>query len=93
MANEFAVQGLQFRDQLSEIEGELVEVDIKIWESDRTRRDLDNQVTSILDGLVKGGILEDDSIRTVGRIKAEVAGFDKNNPRAEIVIKRKEGDG
>lgn len=61
-------------------------VKIKIWEKDRTRRDLDNQATSVLDALVKARVLEDDSVRVVQKLKVELAGYDKKNPRAEIII-------
>lgn len=86
MADEFYLQGLAFRSQINKIKYMPVSIQIKIWEKDKTRRDLDNQATSILDGLVKSGIIQDDSINIVKKITIELAGFDKKDPRAEITI-------
>lgn len=63
-----------------------VSVQIRIWEKDRTKRDLDNQATAILDALVKAGIIPDDSISIVQKLSVELAGFDKEDPRAEVAI-------
>lgn len=51
----------------------------------RTRRDPDNYSGKfILDGLVKAGILKDDSF---GVIRLELCGrYDKENPRTEIEV-------
>lgn len=61
-------------------------ISIRIWEKDKTRRDLDNQATSVLDALVRAGVIEDDSVRVVQKLNVELAGYDKKNPRAEIII-------
>lgn len=61
-------------------------ISIRIWEKDKIRRDLDNQATSVLDALVRAGVIEDDSVRIVQKLNVELAGFDKKVPRAEIEI-------
>ena len=66
--------------------GKPLGVSIRIWEKDKTRRDLDNQATSVLDALVRAGVIEDDSVRVVQKLNVELAGFDKKVPRAEIEI-------
>lgn len=62
-------------------------VEIAIWQKDYRRRDLDNQATAILDGLVAGGILPDDRCDIVPKLTVEFRGVDRENPRAEIHIK------
>lgn len=61
-------------------------VNIEIFEPNRTRRDLDNQATSILDALTRSGCLEDDGIAHVSMLKVRFAGVDKQDPRAIIHI-------
>lgn len=61
-------------------------VTIFIWRPDNVRRDLDNAATSCMDGLVKGGILDDDDFSHVGSICVADMGIDKSDPRAEIEI-------
>lgn len=63
-----------------------VEIIIHIWEKDRRRRDLDNQATAILDALVQGNVIPDDSSQIVRKLTVEYMGVDKEQPRAEIKI-------
>ena len=65
-------------------------VEIDIWQPDRRRRDLDNQATSILDALVRAGIIQDDSTKIVHELEVKLAGIDKTDPRAVIRINRVE---
>lgn len=62
------------------------EVTICITEKDHTRRDLDNQATSILDALVSAMILPDDSVRYLHSLHVIYMGVDKYDPKAEITI-------
>lgn len=88
----------QLKDQGREIfdkptknyEGRVFEVEVKIFQPDRKRRDLDNQLTALLDGLVDAAALPDDSNKFVRKISAELGGIDKENPRAEITIREME---
>ena len=61
-------------------------VQIDITEPDHRRRDLDNQATSVLDALVGAGILTDDSNKVIIELQTRLAGFDKNDPHADIII-------
>lgn len=67
--------------------GKRIEVIVEIWNKDRRKHDLDNQISTILDALVKAKILPDDSQETVYKISAEYMGVDKDDPRAAITIK------
>lgn len=62
-------------------------IEIKIWNKDRRRRDLDNQATAILDALTNAQVIPDDSVDYVPRLNVEYKGIDRANPRAEIKIK------
>ncbi len=50
------------------------------------RRDVDNiNQKFILDGLVKAGVIADDSIKVIGQVEA-IPDYDSQNPRVEIEI-------
>lgn len=59
---------------------------VTIYEPDAHRRDLDNQLTSIMDALVRAKVITDDSNRNVYGASVRLGGIDYDNPRAEIVI-------
>lgn len=69
------------------IYGKPLKVKISIWQKDKTRRDLDNQATSILDALVAGGVIVDDSVDIVQELIVKMMGTDKKHPRARIEIR------
>jgi len=62
-------------------------IEIKVWQKDLRRRDLDNQATAILDGLVAAGVIPDDSCDLVPKLSIQYQGVDVENPRAEVKIK------
>lgn len=63
-----------------------IEVIVEVWNKDKRKHDLDNQVSTILDALVKAKILPDDSQETVWKIQATYKGVDKDDPRALITV-------
>lgn len=67
-------------------------LEFRIYEPDNKRRDLDNQVTSVLDALVKAEVLVDDSISTVRGINVRLMGICKENPRVEVILTKETGD-
>lgn len=80
---------LQFKHQARDYDYALtppLAVEIKIWEKDHTRRDLDNQATSVLDALVRAGVIEDDSVNVIQELNVKLAGFDRKEPKANIKI-------
>lgn len=81
-SSDFVMQGLrhEFFDDAR------IEVVVEVWNKDNRKHDLDNQVSTILDALVKAGVIPDDSQTTVQKITAEYKGIDKDDPRAEITI-------
>ena len=66
--------------------GRHYQLEVTIFNPNQIRRDLDNQITSLLDGLVQAGVLPDDCATIVTKITAEYGGIDRINPRAEIHI-------
>lgn len=54
---------------------------------DKRTADLDNKSTTILDLLVKNGIILDDNWFVCKGLDLCCAGVDRDNPRAEIIIK------
>lgn len=92
MAWDFATQARDQKWHVLQEEPEQVsncqfKVAIEIYQKDYRRRDLDNQATAILDGLVASGVLPDDSCDFVSDLHVMYKGIDKENPRAEITIK------
>jgi len=63
------------------------QIEIRIWNKDLRRRDLDNQATAILDALTNAQIIPDDSVDFVPKFSVEFKGIDRKEPRAEITIK------
>ena len=69
-----------------DFDGKRIEVVVEIWNKDERKHDLDNQVSTILDALVKAEVLPDDSQKCVRKVTAEYMGVDKDDPRAWITV-------
>lgn len=68
------------------ITGYPIAVTMVFYDGDLRRHDLDNQCSSILDTLVKAGVLEDDNQKFVDTITLQYGGLDRENPRCEIFL-------
>lgn len=62
-------------------------IQFEIWRANNIRRDLDNQITTLLDALTESFAIVDDSHKYLKQIVAIDRGIDKDNPRAQITIK------
>jgi len=63
-----------------------VEIDYMFYVQDLRRRDTDNMVCQVNDALVQAGLLEDDSWKHL-KLGSADAELDRENPRAEIVVR------
>lgn len=79
-----AVPELQKQFKGLKITGYPISITMVSYNGDLRRHDLDNQCSSILDTLVKAGIIEDDNQKFVDTITLQYGGLDRENPRCEI---------
>lgn len=68
------------------VENYPVALTLVFYQKDHRKRDLDNQLSSVLDTLVKAGILKGDTWQDVCPITLDCQGVEKDNPRVEIYI-------
>ena len=57
-----------------------------IWRGNNLRRDLDNQLNTLLDAMTAAFAIPDDSCVFIKQITIADRGIDKENPRVEIRI-------
>ncbi len=67
------------------IEG-VTRIQMDFYFPDNRKCDLDNKSSSVLDMLVKIGILKDDNWQYTGSIFLNPVGIDKKNPKVEIFV-------
>ena len=68
------------------VTGYPISITMVFFNGDLRRHDLDNQCSSILDTLVKAGVIEDDNQKFVDGIQLQYGGLDRTNPRCEIFL-------
>lgn len=50
------------------------------------RKDIDNSASTILDCMKTAGVIEDDDVTHVNELYLFFAGYDKENPRVEVLL-------
>ena len=75
---------LQFKG--CKITGYPITVLMVFFNGDLRRHDLDNQSSSVLDTMVKAGIIEDDNQNCVNSLQLRYGGVDRENPRCEVFL-------
>lgn len=60
-------------------------VTVTLHRKDRRAYDVDNRLKALLDAMTNAGVIQDDKL--VDEITVVRGGFDKANPRAEIIIR------
>lgn len=68
--------------------GSECELEMKIWFGSERRADCDNRLASVCDLLQDIGVLEDDDRKTLRKLTVESMGLDRENPRAEITLRK-----
>ncbi len=86
MVDQFSVQTLKQEKPI-----EKCKVSVEVYQPTAQRRDLDNQLTAILDALVKAEVIADDSFKCVIEENVRFGGIDKENPRAIVSITEEKG--
>ena len=86
MVSNFAYDLDYYKRKPQDFEGKRIEVIVEIWNQDRRKHDLDNQLSTILDALVKAKVIPDDSAETLFKVTAEYKGIDREDPRALITV-------
>ena len=81
-----ALQELASQFRGLSVTGYPISMTMVFYNGDRRRHDLDNQSSSILDTLVKSGVIEDDNQNFVESLQLSYGGVDKDNPRCEIYL-------
>lgn len=81
MVDQFSIQTIRQKKPVKRCK-----ISVEIYQPTAQRRDLDNQLTAILDALVKAEVIADDSFKCVIEEKVRFGGIDKNEPRAIVII-------
>jgi Holliday junction resolvase RusA-like endonuclease len=63
-----------------------INVQMVFYYPTKHRKDIDNSMSTMLDCMKTAGIIEDDDVTHVNELYAYFAGYDKENPRVEILL-------
>lgn len=81
MVDQFSTQTMKQKSPI-----EKCKISVEVYQPTAQRRDLDNQLTAILDALVKAEVIADDSFKCVIEERVRFGGIDKKEPRAIVTI-------
>lgn len=83
---QMAVQELTEQWRGYQITGYPIELTLTFFFDNLRRHDLDNAAAGVMDALSAAGVIEDDNVKFVDRLRLIYGGHDKNNPRVEIEL-------
>ena len=63
-----------------------INVQMVFYYPTKHRKDIDNSTSTILDCMVKAGVIKDDDVQHVNELYCFFGGYDKENPRVEILL-------
>ncbi len=78
----------QLKDQFAgyKISNYPINVQMVFFYPTKHRKDIDNSMSTILDCMKTAGVIEDDDVEHVNELYAFFGGYDKENPRVEILL-------
>lgn len=86
-AKDWTAQALAQLEYVEPIQDYPIRLSATFYCKDNRRRDLDNMLSTCLDALRHGGVLEDDNWQLIPEVVIRGA-LDKKHPRVEITIKQ-----
>lgn len=63
-----------------------INVQMVFYYPTKHRKDIDNSMSTILDCMKTAGVIEDDDVLHVNELYAFFGGYDKDDPRVEILL-------
>lgn len=81
-----AVQQLKTQFEGYKITSYPILVQMVFFYPTKHRKDIDNSMSTILDCMKTAGIIEDDDCEHVNELYAFFGGYDKDDPRVEILL-------
>lgn len=63
-----------------------IAVQMVFYYQTKHRKDIDNSATTILDCMKEAGVIEDDDVQHVNELYSYFGGYDKEDPRVEILL-------
>lgn len=68
------------------VTGYPISISVTFYYQTRHRKDIDNSLSTIADCMVEAGVIEDDDVAHVNEWNIKFGGYDKENPRVEILL-------
>lgn len=81
-----AIKQLKEQFDGNKVTGYPISVQMVFFYPTKHRKDIDNSMSTILDCMKTAGVIEDDDCVHVNELYAFFGGYDKENPRVEILL-------